>query len=361
VVLRRYAALALFSLAACVNPADGEDTDEPNEEPIGESSSALVGSDPVSSAVTQACSTSAVKGLATQLVDEIQCLRPNTMKKIDGTPGLALGSAVFPYLQTPAANALVAAQKARGVTLSINSGLRTLPQQYLLYRWYQTGRCGIGLAAKPGTSNHESAVAVDINDNASWRTAMQGKGFRWLGANDPVHFDYTGGGTVDLRGLSVKAFQRLWNRNNPGDLIAEDGVYGPATESRLAKSPVGGFAKGATCNNPPPAPAGQTMTGGSNEAGEGDGVMPEAVPDATEPSSDEPVPSAETAGTPLDVGPPASRPTGATADGCSASPLGARTSAAGASALLLVGCTTLLVRRRRRACADRASRCASRA
>jgi hypothetical protein len=202
VLLRRFAVLALFSVAACVNDV-GEDADDVHEEPVGEVSAALVSSDPVSSAVSQACSTTAVKGLATQLVEEIQCLRPNTMKKIDGTPGLVLGAAVFPYLQTPAANALIAAQKARGATLSINSGLRTLPQQYLLYRWYQTGRCGIGLAAKPGTSNHESAVAVDINDNASWRTTMQGKGFRWLGSSDPVHFDYTGGGTVDLRGLSV--------------------------------------------------------------------------------------------------------------------------------------------------------------
>jgi MYXO-CTERM domain-containing protein len=353
VLLRRFAVLALFSVTACVNPAE-DDADDVHEEPVGEVSSALVGSDPVSSAVTQACSTTAVKGLATQLVDEIQCLRPNTMKKIDGTPGLALGAAVFPYLQTPAANALIAAQKARGVTMSINSGLRTLPQQYLLYRWYQTGRCGIGLAARPGTSNHESAVAVDINDNASWRTAMQGKGYRWLGANDPVHFDYTGGGTVDLRGLSVKAFQRLWNRNNPTDLIAEDGSYGPATEARLAKSPVGGFPKGASCNNPAPPPTGQTMTTEEPES------MPGAIPDATEPDPAE-TPSSDTKSSQVEIT-PVSRPYDQTVgDGCSASPTGTNGATAGASTLLLVLGTIGVVRRRRRACADRAARCASRA
>jgi MYXO-CTERM domain-containing protein len=353
VLLRRFAVLALFSVAACVNQVgdDADDVRHESDEPVGEVSSALVGTDPVASAVTQACSTTAVKGLATQLVEEIQCLRPNTMTKIDGTPGLSLGAAVFPYLQTPAANALVAAQKARGVTLSINSGLRTLPQQYLLYRWYQTGRCGIGLAAKPGTSNHESAVAVDIDDNAGWRTTMQGKGFRWLGSSDPVHFDYTGGGTVDLRGLSVKAFQRLWNRNNPTDLIAEDGVYGPATESRLAKSPVGGFAKGASCNNPAPPPSpGQTMTTDDPE------TTPDEVPDATEPT--EGTPSSETKGSPLDVT-PVSRPYDQTVgDGCSASPM--RTNAGGGALLLVLG-TIAVVRRRRRPCADRASDCASRA
>lgn len=340
-ILRRLSLLALLGVAACVNNV-GDDAEEAHEhesdEPIGEVSSALGTSDPVSSAVTQACSTTAVKGLATQLVEEIQCLRPNAMKKIDGTPGLSLGAAVFPYLQTPAANALIAAQKARGTTLSINSGLRTLPQQYLLYRWYQTGRCGIGLAARPGTSNHESAVAVDINDNASWRTTMQGKGYRWFGANDAVHFDYTAGGTVDLRGLSVKAFQRLWNRNNPGDTIAEDGVYGAGTESRLAKSPVGGFAKGASCSNPAPPPSGQTMTTEDPEA------MPGEVPDATEPGES----SSETKGSPLDVT-PVSRPIEQTAgDGCSASPLGVGGSAAGGSTLLLVLGTIAVARRRRR-------------
>jgi hypothetical protein len=231
--------------------------------------------------VTQSCSTTAVRGLAIQLVEEIQCIRPNTLARIDGTPGLALGAAVFPYLQTSAAKALVAARKARNTTMSINSALRTLPQQYLLYRWYQTGRCGIGLAAPPGSSNHESAVAIDIADNAGWRASLQANGFRWLGASDPVHYDFVAGGTVDLRGLSVRAFQRLWNRNNPSDMIVEDGDYGPATASRLAKSPVGGFPKGAECSKPDAAP----------DAG---GDVPQLthsdvpiVPDATEPAADD--------------------------------------------------------------------------
>lgn len=207
----------------------------------------LAGSDTVSSAVTQACSTTVVWGLATQLVQEIGCMKPGSMKRIDDIDGIALGSATFPYLQTAAATALVNAQKVRGVTISINSGLRTLPQQYLLYRWDILGRCGIAKAAKPGSSNHESGIALDIANNASWKSAMTKKGWRWLGASDPVHFDYVGSGSVDMSGLSVKAFQRLWNRNNPSDKISEDGKYGPKTEARLVKSPVGGFPRGASC------------------------------------------------------------------------------------------------------------------
>lgn len=287
-------ALVLAALGGCSAPATHHD-----DEPVETSSEALSASDPVSAAVGQSCSTTSVKGLAQQLVDEIQCMRPGTLARIDTTPGLSLGPAVFPWMQAPAASALASARSARGKTMAINSALRTLPQQYLLYRWYQTGRCGIGLAARPGTSNHESALAVDVQDDAGWRSAMSSKGFRWLGASDPVHFDYTGAGVVDLRGLSVKAFQRLWNRNHPTDTIAEDGDYGPATEARLAKAPVGGFAQGASCtpthakpsdaakpdasaDDPdPPAPTGSLPT-----------EVP-VVPDATEPppATDAPAPT----------------------------------------------------------------------
>lgn len=254
---------------------------EDEDETVGSTASALEASDPVSAAVSQTCTTRVVRPLVTQLVEEIQCLRPGTMKSIAGVPGLSLGAAAFPFLQTSAADALIAAQKTRGTTMSINSGLRTLPDQYLLYRWYQQKRCGIRLAAKPGTSNHESGIAVDINDNAGWRSAMQKNGYRWLGAHDPVHFDYVGGGTVKLSGLSVLAFQRLWNRNNPDDLIDEDGSYGPITEARLTRSPIGGFPIGARCDD---------EDGDDDDPSEYDGDEevedmgePPVVPDATEP------------------------------------------------------------------------------
>jgi hypothetical protein len=242
--------VSFASLAVGCGAAEGSPRDDESSALVGEVESALVASDSVSRAVTASCSTTVVKGLASQLVDEIQCLRPNTFARIDGIPNTSLGSAVFPYLQMPAAAALKSVAARRSSTVSVTSGLRTLPQQFLLYRWYQTGRCGIGLAARPGTSNHESGLALDISDSSVHRSALQSGGFRWLGSSDPVHYDYTAGG-VSLKGLSVKAFQRLWNRNNPGDKIAEDGDYGPATEARLAKAPIGGFSVGATCGTNP--------------------------------------------------------------------------------------------------------------
>ena len=49
--------------------------------------------------------------------------------------------------------------------------------------------------------------------------------FSWLGASDPVHFDYVGPGAVGDKSLGVLAFQRLWNRNNPTDRISTSFQY----------------------------------------------------------------------------------------------------------------------------------------
>lgn len=334
--------------SACVVGTDEQAHEDDVEEAIGTSSEALSGADSVATAVVSSCSTTSVKGLATQLVEEIQCLRPGTLARIDGKPGITLGSAVFPWLQAPVANALVSARNARGATMTLNSGLRTLPQQFLLYRWYQTGRCGISLAAKPGNSNHESALAIDIQDSAGWRTYLTNRSMRWLGSSDPMHYDYVGSDSVSLKGLSVRAFQRLWNRNHPEDLIAEDGLYGPATESRLSKSPSGGFPVGACTTTktvsdepePPaadaPAPTEVPMVPDATEPEEG--TSPTASDSDAFGTSDESAPTDE------------SSPSGPTADsGCAVSRGTASDRTSFAASALLVGAVIAAARRRRRA------------
>ena len=247
--------LILWALAgsACMPSDSQQEPGEGTPEPPAEALPAFAYETRVENAVWSACSTSILRGLSDQLVAELECMRPGTMSPIDGLPGVSLGSAVLPYLQSRAADALEDAG-ASG-TIYVTSALRSLAQQYLLYRWYLAGRCGIPLAASPGSSNHESGLAVDVSNYSSRRTALSAQGFSWYGSGDPVHFDYAGGGTVSLRGLSVMAFQRLWNRNNPQDRIDEDGVYGTQTANRLAKAPVNGFAQGPACTAFESAPA----------------------------------------------------------------------------------------------------------
>jgi hypothetical protein len=238
------------------------------QEVEGEANSALT----VDQAVKTSCTTMVVKGLAQQLVDEINCARPGTFRSLVGVEGVELDDDTFPYVQTPLADALAKAAGAARTRIKINSALRTLPQQYLLFRW-QRRRCGIPIAASPGKSNHESGTAVDVANNAAMRPHLTKAGlcgssskpgapcFKWLGKRDRVHFDYVGGGDADIDGQSVLAFQRLWNRNNPKDLVPENGRFGAPTEQRLKKAPADGFREGPLCgrgaaSGPRPDPEG---------------------------------------------------------------------------------------------------------
>ncbi len=190
-----------------------------------------------------ACSTAGVEGISRQLAEEQMCLRPGGFVRFTPHPNISLSSSrVHPYAQASAANAIRAAADSR--SLSINSAFRTLADQYVLYH---SGGCG--LAARPGRSNHQSGRAIDVGNHSAARSALTGNGCAWFGSSDAVHFDCPGS---DMRADSIRAFQRLWNRNNPSDTIAEDGVYGPQTETRLGRAPAGGFAisgcePGSTC------------------------------------------------------------------------------------------------------------------
>ena len=254
-----FVALGFLALAACttdvtvdgVDPdADDGDEDIFLSDPDLPDRNLFAAGATVGDVARTACSTAGVKPLATQLLAEVNCLRPDTLTSIGTMPGVSLGAGALPELNVGAARALRTA--TNGASISISSSTRATAQQYVLYYWYSHGRCTsvVSLAAQPGRSNHESGVALDVPAYSTWRSRLTAQGFRWLGSSDVVHFDYTGAGAVDIRPLAVKAFQRLWNRNNPGDRIAEDGAWGPSTASRMDRAPAGGFAIGPSCGAP---------------------------------------------------------------------------------------------------------------
>lgn len=223
--------------------------DPPAPEPLGRASSAQT----VGQAASGSCSTSSVKGLSDQIIAQAACIEPDAFVKVPDLPNLTFNAGVFRYLEKPARDALVNVLNAHpNMNLGINSMLRSIAQQYLLYHWYQTGTCNIGLAAKPGNSNHESGLAFDTSDYNAWKSALTAGGFKWLGSSDPVHYDYVGAGAVDYRGTDVLAFQQLWNKNHPDDKISEDGEWGPQTEGKMAASPAEGFPMPVMCEVKPP-------------------------------------------------------------------------------------------------------------
>jgi hypothetical protein len=248
---------AVFALTGC---GDGP-------EPAVHASSAVGADGTVQDAANAAgCSTFVVHGLSQQIVDEINCLIPNALAPLPDEPNVVKSDTTFAFLQPPARDALVSALASRpGTTMNVDSMLRTVAQQYLLYAWYKGGDCGIQLAATPGSSNHEQGLAFDTPDYDTWKDTLNNGGFRWFGSSDVVHFDYVGGGAVDLNSKDVLAFQKLWNINNPSDTISEDGQYGPGTEARLQESPADGFPQGASCGSQPGPDASDDA--GSDDAG----------------------------------------------------------------------------------------------
>ena len=71
-------------------------------------------------------------------------------------------------------NQMKAAARRAGVTLSAVSGFRTMAQQKSLYAAYRAGHGN--LAARPGYSNHQGGLSVDVSTPASYSSAA----YKWL-------------------------------------------------------------------------------------------------------------------------------------------------------------------------------------
>ena len=184
------------------------------------------------------CSTAIVNGLSQQLIHQMNLIVPDALVSFDNL-NVDLGEAAYAYLQPPAQKALQSAIQDRGVQMVVNSAYRTIAQQLLLYNWGSD--CGFSAVALPGQSNHQSGLAIDIDDYDGWRPYLEAYGWHWLGGFDPPHFDFEGGGTQDIRDTAMLAIQMLWNQNHPSEKIEEGGGYGPQTESALMSSPAMGF------------------------------------------------------------------------------------------------------------------------
>ena len=86
-----------------------------------------------------------------------------------------------------------AAANAEGVSLSLTSGFRTMEEQKHLYSCYVNQSCNNGnLAAKPGYSNHQSGLALDVS-TSTWLTRNASRfGFARTVSQEPWHYEYHG-------------------------------------------------------------------------------------------------------------------------------------------------------------------------
>ncbi|MEJ7728959.1 MAG: hypothetical protein WKG00_07080 [Polyangiaceae bacterium] len=234
---------ALACTVACATLASGCSDEMAALPRVAEASAAVS----VGEVAAGDCDTSELAPLDLQIIAQANCQSPGAYVALPAFGNVSIGGGVYAFLEQPALDAFAAAVNANpGTSMQVNSMLRTVAEQYVLASWAGNS-CGISLAAAPGQSNHESGLAIDIQQYDAWRPALEAQGFVWQGSADPWHFDYAGPGAVDHRGEDVLAFQVLWNHNHPEDLIDVDGSYGPQTEARLVQAPAEGFPAVPRC------------------------------------------------------------------------------------------------------------------
>ncbi len=73
-------------------------------------------------------------------------------------------------------NRMHAAARAQGITLKVNSGFRSMAEQQALYNAYKNGTGN--LAARPGYSNHQGGIAVDVNVGGTGTST-----YKWMAAH----------------------------------------------------------------------------------------------------------------------------------------------------------------------------------
>jgi hypothetical protein len=109
-------------------------------------------------------STAVVNGLSQQLIYQLQLMMPDAFVNFDDL-NVDLLDAAFPYVQSPAKQPLQRAIQDRGQTMQVNSAYRTIAQQMLLYNDRFNNPNPV---APPGASNHQTGLAIDIEDATGW-------------------------------------------------------------------------------------------------------------------------------------------------------------------------------------------------
>jgi hypothetical protein len=127
--------------------------------------------------------TGLVRGLSLQIIAVINSIVPGALVNFDDLNVDVEGDQINPFLQPAAKESLRFAIGRRKIKLSVNSAYRTVAQQYLLRKQFERGLFGITAAAQPGSSNHESGLALDVQDPDGWQPFFQRHNWIRLGRN----------------------------------------------------------------------------------------------------------------------------------------------------------------------------------
>ena len=159
-------------------------------------------------------------GETSAVVDAVSACRPATGYS-RGRPTqicvVTVDGKLVEYRTAEAFQAMRAAAARDGVRISIVSGFRTMDQQRYLYNLYLSGRGN--LAARPGYSNHQSGLALDLNTSSggvlNWLNRNGARfGFRRTVPSENWHWERpagSAGGSVPTGAGSTQSDRSCWS------------------------------------------------------------------------------------------------------------------------------------------------------
>lgn len=195
------AALGLFCLlpiAACAADDSGDQSEEYEDEPVGETND--------------------------ELRSAVSCKEKTATAYDDGKPfSITTITVGGKLVSKPTGHAFLKMQAAAdkaGVRLSLTSGFRTMAEQQALYRCYKTKKCNNGnLAAEPGYSNHQNGLAVDVSTSTWLAKNAKKYGFARTVPSESWHYEYFGG--RDPGGPCTNAIQPADDGDDVGEVAPE--------------------------------------------------------------------------------------------------------------------------------------------
>lgn len=167
--------------------------------------------------------------------------------------------------------AMRAAARSAGVNIVIVSGFRTMDQQRYLYNLYLSGRGN--LAARPGYSNHQSGLALDLNTSSSgvynWLSRNAARyGFRRTVPSEAWHWERPAGSQGSFSGGTTNG--RCYS-STLGREVAEKTCVESRLDSAWYQCDNGswypGRASRGSCSSTHPLSGGSTGTGNTGGSG----------------------------------------------------------------------------------------------
>eukprot|EP00118_Oscarella_pearsei_P021009 m.233549 g.233549 ORF g.233549 m.233549 type:complete len:2254 (+) comp40090_c2_seq1:205-6966(+) len=194
------------------------------------------------------CTLSEARGLAQQIADQTLCNSPLLLSELSSDSNFCVQNEVFPYFLYEAHLSLrERINPSLQKSFTVTEGMQPLVFQFIRQKWGERRLCGLDEAVPVGTGAFDRGNALAVTETDKLIKLLPTVKWKISSARTYIKFFENSSDIVEAQ---LRAFQQLWNVNNPKMPIPVDGVLSQTTIKALLKSPAKGFASGAQCRLP---------------------------------------------------------------------------------------------------------------